>query len=144
MALTQQDRPRVVTRRLVTHLVAFALFGAALYGVGVLMPYYVNDLDRLPLRQVTYNHDPKDLWPQGPLAGLVQIAGLLSLLLTPIVLGAAAVLSGCVLLYGLFARNERPSPAITLVLLGVVVGCIACLDFVGSPMWDALATWRLD
>jgi hypothetical protein len=32
---------------------------------GVVLPYYVNDLDRLPLAEVAGGrHDPKELWPE--------------------------------------------------------------------------------
>lgn len=144
MTLTQQGRSRHVMPRLVAYLVAFAVLGVALYGLGVLMPYYVNNLDRLSLQEVTSNHDPKDLWPQGPFAGFVQLAGLLSIGFTPLILGASVLVGGGALLYGLFTKTERVSLGMAVALLCVVAGCVAGFGYVGSPMWSALATWRLD
>lgn len=144
MTLTQQGPNRVVTPSFVGCLAAFAVFGAGSYAFGNLLPYYVNDLHHLPLQEITYNHDPKDLWPQGPLAFFVSLAGFLSLLFTPLILGLSAILSAGVLLFGFFVKSERPSPGLTLMLVGVIAGCVVGLDYVGSPMWNALATWRLD
>ncbi len=144
MATTHSARPPLVTLTLVGALAATVGLGVVLYGVGVLMPYYVNDLDRFPLAEVAGGaHDPKDLWPQGPAAGLVQIAGFLSLL-TPLLLGVSALASVGVLLYGLIAERPYITRREVLMLLSLLVACSAGLAYFFSPMGLALTSWRLD
>lgn len=146
MPLSQQDEPRTTTPRFVGWLAALTLLGAAPYLVGVLVPYYVNGLHRFPLAEVAGGaHDPKDLWPGFGLAGgLTQMAGFLSLLLTPATLLLSAFVSGGVLLFDVFSRIDRPSPRVVRTLLGVLVVSIAGLVHFASPMGSALASWRLD
>lgn len=56
--------PAVIGWRRITTLATPVLATLTLYCVGVLLPYYVNDLHRLPLAEVAGGaHDPKDLWP---------------------------------------------------------------------------------
>jgi hypothetical protein len=109
------------------------------YLAGVLAPYYANDLDELSLAEVASGrHDPKELWPQGVVGGWVQVAGFLSLALTP--LGVLVALSGAV---AALVRH-RPRPAVALGLVAVAAGCLAVLAFSATPLGGALATWRLD
>ncbi|MGY1607248.1 MULTISPECIES: hypothetical protein [unclassified Geodermatophilus] len=45
-------------------LAALAIASVAAYATLVVLPYFVNDLDRFPLAEVGGGyHDPKDLWP---------------------------------------------------------------------------------
>ncbi|MCZ2837203.1 hypothetical protein [Modestobacter sp. VKM Ac-2985] len=135
---TPQPPPPVHGRR-VALLAAIAVLAVAPYLAGVLVPYYVNDLDAVPLAEVAGGaHDPKDLWPHGTAGGLVQLAGLLSLSLTPI--GLVAVLVAA--LNGLFRR--RPTPVLAVGLGLVTLGCLAGLAFFLSPLGGALISWRLD
>lgn len=47
-------------------LVTAATAATAIFAVTIVLPYYVNDLDVLPLAEVAGGaHDPKELWPQG-------------------------------------------------------------------------------
>ncbi len=62
-------------------------------------PYVVDGLHRLPLREVAGGaHDPKDLWPQCLVAGLVQLAGVFAACSTPVVLGVVGLVAGAALL----------------------------------------------
>lgn len=123
---------------LLTGLTALSL---APYLAGVLLPYYVNDLDALPLAEVSSGrHDPKDLWPQGPVGGLAQLAGFFSLALTP--MGLVATLAGCG--YALRPRTPRRTPAATASVVLVALVCLGGLAFFLSPLGGALTTWRLD
>ena len=132
--------PRPAGNRTVTLLAALAALSLAPYLAGVLVPYYVNDLDALPLAEVASGrHDPKDLWPHGTVGGLAQLAGFSSLVLTP--LGLLATLAGCV--HGLLPRAARRTPVVTAGLVLVTLVCLAGLGLVLSPLGGALATWRL-
>jgi hypothetical protein len=112
------------------------------YAVGVLLPYYVNDLDQLPLSEVASGrHDPKDLWPQGPIGGLVQLSGFLALALTPmglVLVGLASAAVACL------AVVRRKSPAVVLAYVLLTTACVAALAWFTGPTAAALATWRLD
>ncbi|KGH47243.1 hypothetical protein IN07_07525 [Modestobacter caceresii] len=133
--------PRPVGRRRVALLAGSTVLAVAPYLAGILVPYYVNDLDVLPLAEVSSGaYDPKDLWPQGPLAGLTQLAGLLAISLTP--LGLLAVLTAA--LTGLAPRRRRSAPVVTAGLALVALSCLAALAFYFSPMGAALMSWRLD
>lgn len=111
------------------------------YLAGVLVPYYVNDLDAVPLAEVASGmHDPKDLWPQGLVGGLTQLAGFLSIALTPI--GLLAV--SAVALPGFTSRSRRGTPAVTAGHVLVTALCLAALALFFSPLGNALAAWRMD
>lgn len=133
--------PRPAGGRTVALLAALAALAMAPYLAGVLVPYHVNDLDDLPLAELTSGaHDPKDLWPHGTLGGLVQLGGLFSLVLTPT--GLVAVLVGA--LRGLAFRAHRGTPAVTAGLALVALACLAGVALAFSPLGSALTAWRLD
>jgi hypothetical protein len=117
------------------------------YVVGELLPYFVNGLHHLRLSEVASGrYDPKGLWPQGVVAGPVQLAGLLSLVLTPVGLGCVALASAaCALLEVLPGRGRPRPPALVVVfLLVLAVACPAGIAWLSRPTADALATCRLD
>ena len=117
------------------------------YLAGVLIPYYVNDLDALPLAEVASGrHDPKDLWPQGLVGGLAQLAGLLSLLLTPIGVFSVAAASGIAAVqeWIVFPAARRAPRTVALGLVVLTLVCMAVLAWFFTPTASALATWRLD
>ena len=84
--LTSAGADRTRAGRPWTAVVAVYLaVAAALYGVGMLLPYVVNDLHRLPLAEVASGaHDPKELWPHGAWQAPVAVAGLLGLAALPL------------------------------------------------------------
>ena len=133
--------------RFVAYLSGLLELGVAPYLAGVLIPYYVNDLDALPLAEVASGrHDPKDLWPQGVLGGLAQLAGFFSLVLTPIGVVGVAAASGIAAVQEWFtfpaARRAPRTVALGLVVLMLV--CVAVLAWFFTPTASALVTWRLD
>ena len=146
MTTVHPVRPPLVTPPSVRALAATVGLGVLLYGVGVLLPYYVNGLHRFPLAEVAGgSHDPKDLWPGFGLAGaLTQIAGLLAVLLLPLLLGVSALASAGVLLYGLIAERHYITRREVLTLLGVLAVCVAGVTYFVSPTGAALTSWRLD
>ncbi len=130
---------RPATWRTVTLLGVLTGLAVLPYLAGVLVPYYANDLDELPLAEVASGrHDPKELWPQGVVGGWVQVGGFFSLALTP--LGVLVALSGAV---AALVRH-RPRPGVAVGLVTVAAGCLSVLVFFASPLGSALATWRLD
>ena len=130
--------------RNVALLVALLGAVAALYAVGVLLPYYVNDLDRLPLSVVDDGgHDPKGLWPQSGWAVPVQLAGLFALAFGPLV--ALAGLGVAVAwLVSLWRRPADARGALSLALLVVAAAHVAALLFLLSDTGVGLMAWRLD
>ncbi|MGY1607268.1 hypothetical protein [Geodermatophilus sp. SYSU D00700] len=110
------------------------------YGAGVLLPYYVNGLHRLPLAEVASGrHDPKLLWPSyTECGGLLDVAGLLSLAWTPL------TLVGLVFLGPVAAWRTRHRPWVAASLAVLWVGCVAAVGWLTGPTSAALMTWRLD
>ncbi|MDP5182091.1 hypothetical protein QOZ88_05530 [Blastococcus sp. BMG 814] len=133
--------------RSVAVLTACVVVAAAPYLAGVLIPYYVNGLDALPLAEVASGaHDPKDLWPQGTVGGLAQLGGYLSLALTPIALLAVGGTSAAAVVqewHTLPAARRAPRPvAAAFVVLFLV--CVILLAWFFTPTASALSTWRMD
>ena len=134
------DALGTASRRLLL-LVAVLLAVVVLYGVGVLLPYYVNDLHRLPLAELTSGaHDPKDLWPR---SGVVQLAGFASLALLPVAALAGLGLGGLSLALLWRRPGSQRVPKALAVLLVMAVS-LAALLLQSSATGAALTTWRLD
>lgn len=135
------------TWRSVIWMVALVALCVAPFLVGVLIPYYVNGLDAVTLGELTSGaHDPKDLWPQGTVGGLMQLAGVLGPGLTPMALIGLAALGGTAVVqewitFGVERRAPRPV-AVAFVLVTAV--CLALLAWFATPLAGALVTWRLD
>jgi hypothetical protein len=75
-----------------------ALTAALALAVFVVLPFYANGLQHLPLEEVSGGaHDPKDLWPVtggSALAGLFRLAGMLTLVTAPFVAVGCALHGG--------------------------------------------------
>ncbi len=129
--------------RLVGWLTAVALLGALPYLIGVLLPYFVNGLHLLPLEEVAGGgHDPKDLWPQGLAGGLAQLAGFVSLALTPLALAFIGLGSAAAGIAGLLTGEIRRAAAATMIVL--TVACALGLAWFFGDTSAALTTWRMD
>jgi ABC-type Fe3+ transport system permease subunit len=116
----------------------------ALYCVGVLLPYFVNGLDRLPLEEVASGaHHPEDLWPQNVWAGPVGVAGLFAVAFGLLVT-LTAVGVGTAWLASLWRRPGPGRLSKSLTLLAVVAGSVAAVLFQVSETGAALQAWRLD
>lgn len=135
------DAPDGVGWPHVAVLAAAVLVPVAMFGAGVLLPYFGNDLHRLPLAELTSGaHDPKDLWPRNP---LVQLAGFASLALLPMAALAGLGLGGL----SLTLLWRRPGPqrvgkALAVLLVMAVSAAALLLQF--SETGAALTAWRLD
>ena len=127
---------------------AAAVLVAVPYLAGVLVPYYVNGLHHLPLSEVASGlHDPKDLWPQGTVGGLVQLGGYLAIAVTPMCLIYVGLASGVLAVRGLLPGRAggRSSPLVVVLCLALLtVACAAAVVWLVGPTGLALATWRMD
>ena len=141
---TTEARPRNDREwRLVRWLTAAALLGTLPYVIGVLLPYYVNGLHHLPLEELASGrHDPKDLWPQGVVGGLAQLAGVLSLALTPLALAFIGLASAAVGVVGMVTAEIRRTTAAAMLVLAVAC-TLGVAWFLGDTS-AALSTWRMD
>jgi hypothetical protein len=139
-ALRQRPGP---TPRLLAFVTGMAGLSALPFGLGVLLPYYVNGLHRLPLAEVASGrYDPKELWPSGLGGGLLQLTGFLGLVVSPAGVGFTAALAMIGAVWTALARPWRPGIAVGFAVLAVA--CVAGLVWFVGPMGSALVTWRLD
>ena len=145
-AATEDAAAAPVGWRPIAVLAALVLGTANLYGIGVLLPYFVNDLHHLPLIEVADGagpHDANNLWPQNAWAGPVILAGR-----TAIACGPFVALTGIgVGIVWLLALLRGPAPwrfAKSLALLLIVAGCVAALLFLFSTTGALLREWRVD
>ncbi|TFV78164.1 hypothetical protein E4P39_02670 [Blastococcus sp. CT_GayMR19] len=135
------------TWRSVVVLVAWLVACVAPFVVGLVIPYYVNGLDALPLAELTSGaHDPKDLWPQGSGRGWVDLAAGLSLSLAPLGVMAVGGLSALAVVqeFGTFPQSRRAARPVAVALLLVALTVAALLIWSATPMASALVSWRLD
>jgi hypothetical protein len=116
----------------------------ATYGLFLVLPYYVNDLDQLPLDEVASGaHDPKDLWPYrdgGALSVIWTFGALFAFMLGPFIL-LAAPLWAAVLMW----RDRRTLRVREWCALAMATLCgVALIAELASPFHDALVNWWLD
>ena len=65
---------------------ALAVTVPASYAVSMLLPYYVNDLDRFPLDEMPWGVDAAELWPHDTAwGGAVELATVYAVLAGPLV-----------------------------------------------------------
>lgn len=132
--------------RSIVGLAAAVVAVLGLFCIGVLLPYFMNDLHRLPLAEVGGGgHDPRHLWPQDPWAGLpITVAGLVAAGFGPLVL-LAVVGVGTVWLTSLWRRHPEPERVSrSLALLIIMAAAVAAVLFWFSEPGLALAAWRRD
>lgn len=115
-----------------------------LYAVGVLLPWYVNDLHHLPLDEAAHGgHDPEGLWPRDVWARPVAAAGLAGVVFGPALTLVAGMVGGA-WLASVWRRAAAGRTALAAALLVVVAGSVAELLFLLSDTGVALKDWRLD
>ena len=139
-AVSTQPAERVAWRHIAV-LAAALLLSAATYGAGVLMPYYADELHRVPPQAVASGaHDSVGLWPDNV---LVYLAGMFGPLLLPFVASAGAGL-GALWLAVLWRRPASQRVLKSLALLVVLAASVAVLLFPLSELGRALTVWRSD
>jgi hypothetical protein len=118
------------------------------YLVGVLLPYRVNGLHRLPLDELASGrHDPKLLWPSPTgCGGLVDLLGVLGLVTAPMGLVGGAVAGVLVLGRAVLSGRSRlrRAPGMVLATVAVAAACAAGLGWFVGETSAALVTWRMD
>jgi hypothetical protein len=108
------------------------------FALGMALPYYANDLDRLPLDDLRSGRvDPATAWPLGTVWG--DLAGILALTLAHPVLALVTVMAICAAVSA--ARGRRH---VALGFVVVALGGVAALAWVWGPTGRALLTWILD
>lgn len=147
MALLRSVEAPPRSGRSVVLLAVWLVVAAVPYLAGVLIPYYVNDLDALPLAEVASGaHDPKDLWPQGTVGGFAQLGGHLSLALTPMVLVAIGGISAVAVVqeWHTLPAERRASRPVATAFVVLTIICAVMLAWFFTPTASALTTWRMD
>ena len=146
MAQVTRERPAQQTAswRLPTLWLSAVALLALLWLAGVLVPYYVNGLDRLSTSELTSGAwDPAQLWPAdaGVLGRTVQVAGafvgwpLMDVVHLPSMLGSAYLLKQE---WSTSSRGERALLVALTTLSAALTGLLL------SPFGIALSTWALD
>jgi hypothetical protein len=120
-----------------------AVSGAA-YGLFLLLPYYVNDLDRFALDEVASGaHDATELWPyqDGGLSSVVWAYGSAFAVMVAPFLTLGSTLWAATVMW----RDRRVLEARAWgALVGAVVIGTALIAYLGSPLHGALIEWWLD
>ena len=119
-----------------------ALVAAASFGLLVVLPYYVNDLDRFPLADVAIgSHDRKDLWPTTILyiGGWLHLFGVLSTVFAPSTLLCVAFTCGFSSGWAITRRAWSVA-----AVHAVVVACLVATAWFFRPFAQALAGWQMD
>ena len=101
--------------------------GAISYVVALLLPYYVNNLDRLALNEIPWRGEFVGMWPHNTAYSfLFSFAGAYALFFAPFVAGGVALwMGGRVWLLG--QSMTRLSYAVTIAAAAVAVGTVGWL-----------------
>ncbi len=131
--------PPATTSRHLVLLTGVAVVAVLLFAVGLLLPYYVNGLHRLPLSELG-SHEPEDLWPAG--TGWSRWVGVAVLLSFTVALPMLIVTTG---LAGWAAvRAGRAGRGIAVGFAVMSLACGAVLAWLAGPTGSALVAWRMD
>lgn len=118
-----------------------AIWGALSYVLGMVLPYYANDLDRFAQEDVPWGHDRSESWPFDTAFSLPsELAGIYAMVCAPFVAGGVAVWAG----YRLWVDRRcmtRQSRAIILLAAAV---CMATWGWLLTPLSSTLLIWWLD
>jgi hypothetical protein len=134
-SLQQRSGPTPRDLALVTGVFVLAVLPFAL---GMALPYYANDLDRLPLEDLSFGEvDPVTAWPLGTVWG--GIAAVLALTLAHPALALVTVMAICAAVSAGLRRRVIALGFVVIALAGVAV-----LAWVWGPTGRALMTWLLD
>ena len=118
-----------------------ALLVAAPYVIGLVLPYYANDLHRRPADQTIYAYDLGTMWPYDTaLGGVVAFV-------TVVGVPTAPFLSGGVARWSLFMawtwRRTLTAWEVVLYLAAAAVA-IASLAWLATPLANELLMWFWD
>ncbi|RYU11181.1 hypothetical protein [Nocardioides iriomotensis] len=139
-ATALREPPRTVPPWLALAAGVLPLIGFVVF---LLVPYYVNDLDRLPLSEVASGlHDPKDLWPRNEpgLARFFDLGGMLTVMFGAVIAALGVFAS----LHGLVAEWRTSGAARKTLWIVGATSAAAMLGLGLSPVGGALYAWWLD
>jgi hypothetical protein len=137
--------PVFTTARGVRLLMLIVALSVAPYVLFVVLPYFVNDLHRLPLTEVSSGrHDPKDLWPTTVpyVGGWLHTFGFFSAVFTPMFL--ILTIFGALVAAVVTMRQRLSAWGVVAGYVVVVLTCIGGVVFYLGPISRALLTWQLD
>ncbi len=131
--------------RLMAWLPLILVLGCATaYGLFFVLPYYLNDLDQLPLKEVASGaHDPKNLWPYeaGGVLGAMWVFGALFMFMFGLCIACGATRWAAIVL----RRDRRVLLVREQGALAMALLCgVALLAGLGSPFGTSLFAWFLD
>lgn len=138
--MREHDRYETPARDLGVLTLAVTVVFVAGYLLGVVVPYYVNDLDSyLLIDLVRSGKSPDEFWPStaGPAGRVLHVVGFLTTVLSAIVLPVIAVVSLVGMVLG---RHWRSALTCYLVALVLAVGT---LTFQYTDFGRGLANWML-
>ena len=147
VAAPRTQAVRTLSWRRFGALVLVAAVPLAAYGGGVLLPYYANDLDALPLDEVAGGaYDPEDLWPGGTWWGpWLRLLGILVGTAAPAVLLLTGLAATVYAVRGaLFSDRRRRGPAMVGALVALAVACWWGATWFFGPTAAALSVWVMD
>ena len=142
--LDRRDRADQPGRSAWLPLILVMVAGTA-YGLFLVVPYYVNDLDRFALSELAYGAAPdaSEIWPyaNGGLLSLVWVLGvMLTVGLAPFITLGAPMWAAVIMWRDRRALPVRESSALAMsVLLGVVL-----IAELASPFHAAIIEWWLE
>lgn len=120
---------------------ALVVAGALGYALFLVLPFYVNHLERYPLAEVASGAHSDDLWPRGGVLGVVfGLGGLGTLAFGPLGAAIGTAWSAVCLWH---KRGDHDVVGKTLLVLAAAVGA-GTLVWLQSPFASALITWWLD
>ncbi len=119
-------------------LTGVLLLAVLSFGVGLLLPYHVNGLHRVPLGELGA-YEPERLWPMGTgWLPVVNTGFVLAMLAFPaLVLAAGAAAAGAV-------RAARTRVGLAPGFAVLALACGAAAVWLWGPTGSALVTWRID
>ena len=124
-------------------LILLVVSGAA-YGLFLVLPYYVNDLDRLPLEEVASGpHDATELWPYrggGVLSVIWSLGSVFAVMVAPLLTLGAPLWAATVMWRDRRTLHTREWVAL---VMAVVIGA-ALIAELATPFHGALVDWWFD
>ena len=120
---------------------ALAVSAAMSYVVSMVLPYYVNNLDRFPLEDLPLAGDATEMWPYDTAYSLpFVVAGIYALMCAPFVAGAVAMWAG----FRLWVDRRTMTPLSRAIMLLAAAVSIGTWGWLFTPLASALLSWLLD
>lgn len=118
-----------------------AVLAAVPYGIGLVVPYYANGVNRRPADETIYAYDLGTMWPYDTaLGGVVAFIAIVGVPTAPFISGGVALWSA------FMVWSWRRTLTLTQVLLyatAFAVG-VATIAWLATPMANELLTWFWD